>query len=79
MTDVFDRATECEERNREDALNAQSRRAGLTGKTWRDSADECKVCGERVPMARRRALPGVQTCVDCQIELERAASPDRSA
>lgn len=73
--DIYDRATEREEALREDALNAQARRAGLTGKTWRDSADECRACGERIPMARRRAVPGVQTCIDCQTELERAPSP----
>ncbi|MDD5176774.1 MAG: TraR/DksA family transcriptional regulator [Sterolibacterium sp.] len=75
MTDIFDRATEREEQNRQDALQAQARRAGLTGKTVADSATQCRVCDERIPTKRRRALPGVQTCVDCQTELERAASP----
>lgn len=73
--DVFDRATEREEQLREAALKAQERRAGLTGKTWRDSAEECRVCGAGIPLKRRRAVPGVQTCVDCQTDLERAASP----
>ena len=73
--DVFDRATEREEQLREDALNAQARRAGLTGKTWRDSAEECCVCECEIPIERRKALPGVQTCIECQTELERAASP----
>jgi phage/conjugal plasmid C-4 type zinc finger TraR family protein len=27
-------------------------------------------CGERIPEARRKALPGVQLCVDCQILFE---------
>ena len=34
------------------------------------SATRCK-CGERIPAARRRAVPGVQTCVDCQEFQER--------
>lgn len=72
MTDIYDRATEREEAMREAALNAQARRAGLTGKTWHDSAIECHVCGDRIPVARRRAVPGVQTCVECQTELEKA-------
>jgi phage/conjugal plasmid C-4 type zinc finger TraR family protein len=70
--DIFDRAAELEERMREDALRAQARRAGLAGKTWRDSADECRACGEGIPIRRRRAVPGVQTCVECQRDLERA-------
>lgn len=72
MTDIFDRATEIEEAQREDALAAQARRAGLAGKTWRDSAALCRVCEEPIPAARRRAVPGVQTCVACQTDLERA-------
>lgn len=27
---------------------------------------DCVECGEDIPMARRRALPGATTCVDCQ-------------
>lgn len=73
MTDIFDRATEREEAAREDALQAQQRRAGLTGKTVADSAWQCTVCGEDIPQQRRKAVPGVQTCVACQTELERAA------
>ena len=26
----------------------------------------CDLCGEVIPEARRRALPGVRTCVPCQ-------------
>ena len=72
MTDPFDRATEREEELRADALAAQARRAGLAGKTAADSAARCRICDEPIPEARRRALPGVQTCVDCQADLERA-------
>lgn len=72
MPDIFDRASEREEQMRKDALTWQAHRAGLAGKTWRDSADECRVCGERIQMARRRAVPGVQTCIECQRDLERA-------
>ena len=72
VTDIYDRATEREEANRADALAAQQRRAGLLGKTIDDSANECQVCDDPIPQARRRALPGVQTCVDCQADLELA-------
>jgi phage/conjugal plasmid C-4 type zinc finger TraR family protein len=70
VTDVFDRATELEENQRQDALQAQERRAGLTGKTVADSARYCRVCDVHIPVARRRAVPGVQTCVTCQEDLE---------
>lgn len=70
MTDIYDRATQAEENARSDALDKQSRRAGLSGKTPEDSAIVCSECGDTIPEARRLALPGVQTCVDCQTLLE---------
>jgi phage/conjugal plasmid C-4 type zinc finger TraR family protein len=72
VTDVFDRAQERDAQMLEDALVEQSRRAGLAGKTINDSARKCRVCDKVIPDARRRALPGVQTCVACQADLENA-------
>ncbi len=71
MTDVFDRATEREELMRDIALEAHQRRDPSHGKTWLDSSPWCRVCENEIPMARRHAVPGVQTCVDCQADLER--------
>ena len=31
-----------------------------------ESAMHCDECGEEIPEGRRRALPGVRTCVPCQ-------------
>ena len=31
----------------------------------------CVECGEEIPEARRRALPGARTCVECQSERDR--------
>ena len=31
-----------------------------------EGAEECETCGDDIPPARRRALPGVRTCVACQ-------------
>ena len=28
----------------------------------------CEECGEEIPEARRRAIPGVRLCIDCQEE-----------
>ena len=33
-----------------------------------DAAMQCGACGEAIPERRRRALPGVRTCVACQAE-----------
>ena len=30
-----------------------------------ESADDCAECGEPIPEARRRAVPGVKLCTDC--------------
>lgn len=30
------------------------------------SAEECIMCGEEIPQARREAVKGVQRCVSCQ-------------
>lgn len=37
-----------------------------------EAAKECDDCGEPIPPARRRALPGVRTCVACQSERDRS-------
>lgn len=71
MTDPIDLAAEREAELRADALAEQARRSGLAGKTVADSATECCLCAEPIPDARRHALPGVQTCIDCQTDLER--------
>ena len=31
-----------------------------------EGSDYCEDCGERIPEARRKALPGSRTCVACQ-------------
>lgn len=80
MSDDVDRAQQRDEEFREDALQAQQRRAGLTGAggagRYAVSARTCGVCGELIPINRRRAVPGVQTCIDCQQELERGLRGD---
>jgi phage/conjugal plasmid C-4 type zinc finger TraR family protein len=36
-----------------------------------ESLTHCEECGEVIPEARRKALPGVRYCVRCQSELEK--------
>lgn len=31
-----------------------------------EGLEHCEECGEPIPAARRRALPGTRTCVPCQ-------------
>jgi phage/conjugal plasmid C-4 type zinc finger TraR family protein len=70
MTDINDRASEAEQEMRDDALSEQQRRSGLRGKSFLDSARNCRVCDETLPLARRQAVPGVHTCLACQQEIE---------
>jgi phage/conjugal plasmid C-4 type zinc finger TraR family protein len=35
-----------------------------------ESLTHCEECGEAISEARRKAMPGVRTCVGCQSELE---------
>jgi len=36
-----------------------------------ESSEYCQECGEPIPEARRRAVPGVQTCISCQSEIDK--------
>lgn len=33
-----------------------------------ESLHECEECGEPIPEARRKAIPGVRLCINCQQE-----------
>jgi phage/conjugal plasmid C-4 type zinc finger TraR family protein len=35
------------------------------------SLTHCEACAAEIPAARRKALPGVRLCVDCQAEMEK--------
>lgn len=66
--DLFDQAQELEALQRDDAIE----RARWHGQG--SSAEECEHCGAGIPELRRRALPGVMTCVGCAVALEREAA-----
>jgi phage/conjugal plasmid C-4 type zinc finger TraR family protein len=36
-----------------------------------EAATHCLECGDEIPEARRRAMPGVQTCITCQSARDR--------
>lgn len=33
-----------------------------------ESLETCEECGEPIPLARRKAIPGVRLCINCQQE-----------
>lgn len=49
---------ECEELIFNDRIKSRVRYIGVSAKT-------CVECDEEIPEARRVALPGIKTCVDC--------------
>lgn len=65
--DIIDTAAEIEELQRNAALSAHRLNRSAV------SAEHCEECGEGIPAQRRAAVPGCQTCADCQslIELKR--------
>lgn len=34
-------------------------------------SDFCDECGEKIPEARRKAMPGARLCVECQEEMDK--------
>lgn len=36
-----------------------------------ESLTHCEECGEAIPVARRKAVPGVRRCIGCQSEADR--------
>ena len=35
-----------------------------------ESLKECEECGEPIPEARRKAIPGVRLCITCQQDID---------
>jgi phage/conjugal plasmid C-4 type zinc finger TraR family protein len=35
-----------------------------------DSATHCQECGELIPLPRRKAVPGVRFCIECQTQID---------
>ncbi|SUW63438.1 DnaK suppressor protein [Buttiauxella agrestis] len=58
--DIIDNASELEELHRTAALS----RARLN--VHAISATHCQTCGDELPEARRKAIPGCQLCASCK-------------
>ncbi|MCL1618350.1 TraR/DksA C4-type zinc finger protein [Ralstonia pseudosolanacearum] len=65
--DIFDRASELEERQREEAI-ARVRAVCHSGKPSRKA---CLDCDAPIPEARRQAVPGCTLCIDCASQREK--------
>lgn len=68
MPDAIDQAQALEEAGRDASLaawTAKRKRADYVA-----SRERCVTCDEPIPPRRRELVPGVQTCVDCQSQLE---------
>ena len=66
MPDELDRAQAHIEQELEAAIRAAR---GVMPADTR-SAECCVECGCEIPSMRQQAIPGVQTCFDCAVELE---------
>jgi phage/conjugal plasmid C-4 type zinc finger TraR family protein len=67
MADDADRATEEEIAFRESNLRRVTKPAAPTI----PAAKWCECCGDRIPEARRKAVPSTKRCTECQSQLER--------
>ncbi|MGI9228748.1 MAG: DksA/TraR family C4-type zinc finger protein [Gammaproteobacteria bacterium] len=60
------------ERSIKDELSRLKAEQALGG----ESLTHCAECDEPIPEARRKAIPGVRLCVECQQEREQDADSD---
>lgn len=63
-SEIIDQASELEEMMREQAIAAHRINRSAV------SAEHCAECGEDIPVPRRAAVPGCQTCAKCQSVIE---------
>ncbi|UJB34079.1 TraR/DksA family transcriptional regulator [Chromobacterium sp. Beijing] len=66
MMDQFDQASELEQLQRDIALSDQLARAAIG-----PGLSHCEDCGDAIPPARARAMPGCRRCIYCQERKER--------
>lgn len=67
MADDIDTANARSELEREQVIASRVRYVGT-------SAFFCGSCGDPIPFARRKAIPGTEHCTPCADALERAAA-----
>ena len=71
MADIIDQAQASESLEREAAISAACASLDGPGPHWIGDTPFCRECGESIPRARVKAVPGSPHCVDCAEELQR--------
>lgn len=72
MTDLYDRATQVEELDREAAILRQRQRQQAQAPALTAGVVlECVECGEPIPIERRQAAQGCTRCIGCAQDNER--------
>lgn len=72
MADEADLAQTEQDKALAAAMSLVAHRAAGTGPgpEWIDGRPYCLDCGEEIPLARLRVVPGIGRCVRCQAERE---------
>ena len=65
-----------EQQQIEDSLSDEIARARRNIRK-RPGLELCEECGEPIPEARRKAVPGVRLCIKCQEKWDKAHGPAR--
>lgn len=66
MADMCDHGSDRAQQMLDDALAAELRRIQAEAARPIVDHEDCVDCGEPIPAARRKARPGVETCIECQ-------------
>ncbi|MGE4293700.1 MAG: TraR/DksA family transcriptional regulator [Desulfovibrio sp.] len=69
MVDFADQASMASQGHLADALRKRERER-MPGRA--ESAHDCEDCGDEIPEARRKAVPGCTRCTECQNRYERS-------
>lgn len=64
--DVIDHANEICEMD----LTYRIRNIRMQNQSSNESATDCENCGKKIPLARRKAMPGCTLCVACKTAQE---------
>jgi phage/conjugal plasmid C-4 type zinc finger TraR family protein len=54
------------------SIEDELKRLKARGRPMGESLTHCAECGEPIPEARRKAVPGVKLCIDCVAERDAA-------
>ncbi len=62
----------------QDQIDAGIQDAVKRARSWLvegEGLEHCEQCEAPIPDARRKAVPGVRLCIDCQAEAEKGQAP----